>query len=74
LANYAANIFGSSPLVPLERHVDIAYRCAKQLNGYFKAAINLRVDRKIFVSWVVTIPAGAILTIIFFFLFRFILP
>ncbi len=34
-----ADIFGSSPVMPLEKHVDIAYRCAKQLNGFFKAAI-----------------------------------
>ena len=39
MANYVANIFGSSPVMPLEKHVDIAYRCAKQLNGFFKAAI-----------------------------------
>ena len=25
--------------MPLEKHVDIAYRCAKQLNGFFKATI-----------------------------------
>ncbi len=25
--------------MPLEKHVDIAYRCAKQLNGFFEAAI-----------------------------------
>ena len=37
-------------------------------------AIDLRVVTRIFVSWVVTIPAGAILAIIFFFLFRAILP
>ena len=38
------------------------------------AAIDLRVVRKIFMSWIVTIPAGAFLAIIFFFLFRFVLP
>jgi len=37
-------------------------------------AIDLRVVRKIFMSWIVTIPAGAFLAIIFFFLFRFVLP
>lgn len=35
-------------------------------------AIDLKVVRNIFASWVVTIPAGAGLSIIFFFLFRFI--
>ena len=37
-------------------------------------AIDLRVVTRIFASWVVTIPAGAILAIIFFFIFRLILP
>jgi PiT family inorganic phosphate transporter len=37
-------------------------------------AIDLRVVGRIFVSWVVTIPAGASLAIIFFFIFRTILP
>ena len=37
-------------------------------------AIDLRVVGRIFVSWVVTIPAGASLAIIFFFIFRIILP
>jgi PiT family inorganic phosphate transporter len=38
------------------------------------AAIDLRVVGRIFVSWVVTIPAGAFLSIIFFLIFRTILP
>ena len=37
------------------------------------SAINLSVVGRIFVSWIVTIPAGAILTIVFFYLLRFIL-
>src|SRR5210317_1252252 len=37
-------------------------------------AIDLRVVGRIMVSWVVTIPAGAVLAIIFFFLFRAVLP
>jgi len=36
------------------------------------SAIDLKVVRNIFASWVVTIPAGAGLSIIFFFIFRFI--
>ena len=40
LANLLANIFGSSPVMPLEKHVDVAYQCTKQLNGFFKAAID----------------------------------
>ncbi len=38
------------------------------------SAINLNVVRNIFVSWIVTIPAGATLAILFFFLFKAILP
>jgi len=37
-------------------------------------AIDLRVVGRIFVSWVVTIPAGAFLAIVFFFIFRTVLP
>ena len=37
-------------------------------------AIDLRVVSRIFVSWVVTIPAGAFLAILFFFVFRAVLP
>jgi len=37
-------------------------------------AIDLRVVGRIFVSWVVTIPAGAFLAIVFFFIFKTILP
>ncbi len=37
-------------------------------------AIDLRVVARILVSWVVTIPAGAFLAIVFFFVFKAILP
>ena len=37
-------------------------------------AIDLRVVARILVSWVVTIPAGAFLAILFFFVFRAVLP
>jgi len=37
-------------------------------------AIDLRVVGRIMLSWVVTIPAGAFFAIIFFFLFRAVLP
>ena len=37
-------------------------------------AIDLRVVGRVFVSWVVTIPAGALLSIIFFLIFKAILP
>ena len=37
-------------------------------------AIDLRVVSRIFVSWVVTIPAGAFLAIVFFYIFKLVLP
>ena len=37
-------------------------------------AIDLRVVGRIFVSWVVTIPAGAFLAIVFFYVFKTLLP
>jgi PiT family inorganic phosphate transporter len=37
-------------------------------------AIDLRVVGRIFISWVVTIPAGAFLAILFFFVFKQFLP
>lgn len=39
MANFLANIFGSSPVMPLEKHVDIAYRCTRELVEFFQAAI-----------------------------------
>jgi PiT family inorganic phosphate transporter len=36
-------------------------------------AIDLRIVGRIFLSWVITIPAGALLAIIFFFIFRAVL-
>lgn len=35
-----ANIFGSSPVKPLEKHIDISYRCARELRGFFAAAVK----------------------------------
>jgi predicted phosphate transport protein (TIGR00153 family) len=39
MANMLANIFGTSPVQPLERHMEIAYRCAKKLRPLFDAVI-----------------------------------
>jgi len=39
MTNVLANIFGSSPVRPLEKHIGIAFRCAKQLNNFFAAAV-----------------------------------
>ena len=35
-----ANLFGSSPVMPLEQHVNLAYRCTKELTGFFEAVID----------------------------------
>jgi hypothetical protein len=39
MANLLANVFGSSPVQPLEKHMDVAFRCAKQLRPLFDAVI-----------------------------------
>jgi predicted phosphate transport protein (TIGR00153 family) len=40
MTNVLSGIFGSSPVQPLEQHIDVAYRCAKNLNGFFAAAVS----------------------------------
>jgi len=40
MANVLSNIFGSSPVKPLEKHIGIAYRCARQLKPFFSAAVD----------------------------------
>ena len=37
------------------------------------AAINLSVVRNIMVSWIVTVPAGAALAVVFYFILRAVL-
>ena len=45
MANMLANIFGTSPVRPLERHMDIVYRCAKKLRPFVNAVINRDLKR-----------------------------
>jgi len=40
MVNVLANIFGSSPVQPLEKHIGVAYQGAKQLHDFFVAAID----------------------------------
>jgi len=40
MANVLANIFGSSPVKPLEEHINLAYQCARELRPFFAAAIK----------------------------------
>lgn len=45
MANMLVNIFGTSPVRPLEKHMEIAYRCAKQLRPFFEAVIGNDWDK-----------------------------
>jgi predicted phosphate transport protein (TIGR00153 family) len=40
LANVLANIFGSSPVKPLEKHVGVSYQCVSRLYPFFKAVLK----------------------------------
>jgi predicted phosphate transport protein (TIGR00153 family) len=40
VANVLANIFGKSPVMPLEKHVNVAYQCARELNKFFAAVVK----------------------------------
>lgn len=45
MANMLANIFGSSPVRPLEKHMDVVYRCAKKLRPFINAVIRRDLKR-----------------------------
>ena len=45
MGNVLANVFGSSPVRPLEQHMDIAFRCAKKLRPFFDAVIAKDYER-----------------------------
>ena len=45
MGNVLANVFGSSPVRPLEQHMDIAFRCAKKLRPFFEAVIAKDYER-----------------------------
>ena len=40
MANVLANIFGSSPVMPIEKHVNIAYQCTRELIPFFEAVVQ----------------------------------
>ena len=40
MGNILGTIFGSSPVVPLEKHVDLAYQATKELTGFFSAVVK----------------------------------
>lgn len=39
MANALASIFGSSPVVPLEKHMNVVYKAARELGRFFDAVI-----------------------------------
>lgn len=39
MSNVFSNIFGTSPVGPMEKHIAVAHKCANQLVGFFKAAV-----------------------------------
>ncbi|MCK5324571.1 MAG: TIGR00153 family protein [Woeseiaceae bacterium] len=47
MTNVLANIFGKSPVVPLEKHIEVAFRCAKKLRPFMTAAVKGDWDRAI---------------------------
>ncbi len=72
-----ANIFGSSPVQPLEKHISLACDCAEKLRVLFAAAVD--VDRNVVDDASKAIErleheASAILAILFFFTFKAVLP
>jgi predicted phosphate transport protein (TIGR00153 family) len=40
MSNVMANIFGSSPVQPLEKHMDVVFRCAKKLRPFVAAVVE----------------------------------
>ena len=40
MASSFANIFGASPVMPLEKHVNIAYKAARELGEFFRAVVD----------------------------------
>jgi predicted phosphate transport protein (TIGR00153 family) len=45
LVNTFANIFGSSPVMPLEKHVNIAFKAVKELGVFFDAVVKSDWDK-----------------------------
>jgi len=40
MTNVLSGIFGSSPVQPIEKHIDVTYRCAKKLRDFVTAAMS----------------------------------
>ena len=39
MANVLAGVFGSSPVMPLEKHAELVHKCARQLVEFFSAVV-----------------------------------
>jgi hypothetical protein len=40
MTNVVAGVFGSSPVMPLEKHAEIVHKCARQLVDFFSAVVD----------------------------------
>jgi len=40
MANVLAGVFGSSPVMPLEKHAELVHKCARQLVEFFSAVVE----------------------------------
>jgi len=45
MANLLANIFGTSPVQPLEQHMNLVYQCAKKLRPFVEAVVDGDLER-----------------------------
>ena len=67
------DVSGDAAVARVELHRDGKHTFTDYLSLY-RTGGGWRIVGKIFLSWVVTIPAGAILAIVFFFVFKSVLP
>jgi predicted phosphate transport protein (TIGR00153 family) len=44
MGNYISKIFGASPVGPIQEHMDVCYRCAKELTVFFAAVVDENWD------------------------------
>jgi predicted phosphate transport protein (TIGR00153 family) len=44
MGNYISRIFGASPVGPIQEHMDVCYRCAKELVTFFAAVVDENWD------------------------------
>ena len=59
--NALSSMFAKSPLEPIQEHMDLARGIA---------ALDLGIIRTIALSWIITLPAGGLLAIGFYYTMR----